>query len=296
MSLFFRPLSRRWRRLLLALTLIGGTFLVFYVNAKEPHDLNAFDRVILTVSAPIQHVMTEGYLLGEHAWERYVALVDVQRKNQALREQVTLLEQRLNALRETELENQRLRKLLEFTRQQGRPFRTARVVGYDPTSHYRTLRIDRGSSEGIGLGMVVATSRGIVGRVLKVWAHYADVLLITDPQSGVDALIQRTRARGTVEGMGSAALRLKYLLRLDEVQQGDIVVTSGFDGVFPSGLLIGTVSGLRRRSTGVFQEVQIIPAVDLSQVEEVVVLENLPGPGGEPLLPPERRPPGAPEE
>ncbi len=276
-----RPAPRRWLRVLSALLLIGGTLTIFYVNAKHPQDLNAFDRTVLTLSAPLQRMATQAFRWADGVWFEYVALVDVGREHTQLRSHVQQMQNRLNQLREVDLENQRLRKLLDFTEQSGRPFRTARVVGYDPTSHYRTLRIDRGLEGGAVKGMAVATAQGVIGRVLRCWSQYSDVLLITDPQSGVDALVQRTRARGTVEGMGSAALRMKYLLRLDEVQEGDLVVTSGFDSVFPGGLLVGTVSNLRKRPSGVFQEVQIVPAVDLSRVEEVVLLESPPPPAAE---------------
>ncbi len=272
----FRPSHRRRR--LLFLLLLGAALLVFHARTKKPGELNALDRIVLTVSAPVQRGATWAYRWAEAVWHDYLFLIDVQQRNERLEREVTALRQRLNELHEMELENRRLRKLLDFSEQHARPMYTARVVGYDPTSRYRTIRIDRGTHGGVFRGLPVVTARGVVGRVLRAWADYADVLLLTDPQSGVDALVQRTRARGTVEGVGEASLRLKYLLRLDEVRPGDLVVTSGFDNVFPPGLVIGTVSRLRRRSSGVFQEVQITPAVDMSRIEEVAILATLPAP------------------
>jgi len=283
---FARPAPRRWLRSLLALALIAGAFTVYYVNIKHTRDLNTFDRLVIAVSAPVQTAFTNLYLRGAEFWQGYLALVNVAQENRSLRDQVVHLEARLHTLREVDLENRRLRAMLELTPQHGYPFRTARVVGYDPTSHYRTIRLDRGTEGGLHKGMPVVTSKGVVGRVFRAWEHYADVLLITDTQSGLDCLVQRTRARGTVEGVGVEALQMKYLLRMDEVQEGDVVITSGFDSVFPRGLLVGTVTHLRKQSSGVFQEVQILPAVDLTRLEEVAILEPPPPPVGDPVDPP----------
>lgn len=285
-SRYSRPGPRRWLRALFVLLLVGGIFAVLNANAKAPRELSGFDRFVLNVSAPVQGAMSSAWLKTRSLWTRYISLVAVAEENASLRNKVTLLEYRLEVMHELELENQRLRRLLDFTNQQDRPFRTARVVGYDPTSHFRTVRIDRGSGGGVSPGMAVATDQGVVGKVLRSWTNYSDVLLVTDARSGVDCLIQRTRARGTVEGSGAEALRMKYLLRLDEVQEGDLVITSGYDGVYPSGLLVGTVSGVRKQPSGVFQEVQIVPVVDLSRIEEVVVLEPPPPPSGNLMGPP----------
>lgn len=285
-SSYSRPGPRRWLRALFVLLLLGGIFAVLNANSKAPQDLSGFDRFVLNASAPVQRFMSNLYQSGRSVFTDYIALVSVAEENNSLRNKVTLLEYRLQVLHELELENQRLRRLLDFTNQQDRPFRIARVVGYDPTSHFRTLRIDRGTGGGVSPGMAVATDQGVVGKVLRSWTNYSDVLLVTDARSGVDCLIQRTRARGTVEGSGAEALRMKYLLRLDEVQESDLVITSGLDSVYPPGLLVGTVTGVRKQPSGVFQEVQIVPVVDLSRLEEVVVLEPPPPPSGNMMGPP----------
>lgn len=285
-SPYSRPGPRRWLRYLLVTLVIGGSLAILNANAKAPEELGAFDRFVLSASAPLQRLLTHAWRETTGAFDRYLRLVGVGEENKALKNKVVLLEYRLQVLKELELENQRLRKLLDFSKQQDRPFRTARVVGYDPTSHYRTFRIDRGHAEGVLPGMPVATDQGVVGKVLRSWASFSDVLLVTDVRSGVDCLVQRTRARGTVEGSGAESLRMKYLQRLDEVQEGDLVITSGLDSIFPPGLLVGTVAGVRQQSSGVFQEVQITPAVDPARVEEVVVLELQAVPSGTLMGPP----------
>lgn len=267
--------------------------LILYANTREVRDLTAFDRLILDVTSPVQSVLSALKLQAVDTWERYLALVHVKEESLTLSKKVEMLEYRLNVMREVELENARLRRLLDFARTAPQPLRAARVVGFDPSSRYRTLRIDRGQVTGVLPGMAVVTERGVVGRILRAWTHHADVLLATDVRSGVDCMIQRTRARGTVEGTGGELLRMKYLLRLEGVSQGDVVITSGLDGVFPPGLLVGTVGAIQKRSSGVFQEVQILPVVDPLLLEEVLVLDKPLPPSGAlvgPPLPPEQTP------
>ncbi len=273
-----RPKRRKTLRLALLFCFLCGLYAANRLHVAAPHELTALDRLIIRLSAPVQDLLTRVYSKGETVVETLTALSRAVEENRENRKHIRVLEARLNELAEVRQENKRLRRLLGFRRIHPGPFRAARVIAYDPITRYRTLRVDRGELEGIEKDMAVCTDQGIVGRVFQVWRHHADVLLISDPQSGVDALVERTRARGTVEGEGGRMLRMKYLLRMDEVQKGGVVVTSGFDGVFPRGLRIGTIEGLQRHMSGVFQEVRIQPAVDLYELEEVLILAAPPKP------------------
>lgn len=280
-------------RRILRYFVVGFGLLILYANTRSPRELTTFDRLVLDMTSPVQGMVSALGRQLASGWERYLALVGVKEDALALEQKVGLLEYRLNVMREVELENARLRRLLEFARSAPQPSRAARVVAFDPSSRYRTLRVDRGQVTGVLPGMAVVTERGVVGRILRAWTHHADVLLATDVRSGIDCMIQRTRARGTVEGTGGELLRMKYLLRLEGVSQGDVVITSGLDGVFPPGLLVGTVGAIQKRSSGVFQEVQILPVVDPLLLEEVLVLDKPLAPAGAlvgPPLPPEQSP------
>jgi rod shape-determining protein MreC len=118
----------------------------------------------------------------------------------------------------------------------------------------------------------VVTHRGVVGRITEVSSYTSKVLLITDMNSSVDALIQRTRARGVVEGRGSSLCELRYVAGSDDVSVGDLVVTSGLCGIFPKGLPIGTVKDVEKDSFGLFQQIELVPSVELNKLEEVSVL------------------------
>jgi len=172
---------------------------------------------------------------------------------------------------ELELENERLRKLLDFRESLNGDLLTARIIGRDATGLSRTLVIGRGESDGVAKGAAVLAPEGVVGEVFLVSRHAARVLLISDHNSGVDALVQRTRARGIVQGTVDAGCGLKYVKRTEDVQVGDAVVTSGLDGIFPKGLPIGQVVGVDKRGQGLFQYAEIAPRVDFSQLEEVLV-------------------------
>jgi rod shape-determining protein MreC len=153
----------------------------------------------------------------------------------------------------------------------------AEVIGQDPSSWFKSVTIDRGERDGVKKGMAVISPAGVIGQVLKTAPHYASVLLITDYNSAVDSVVQRTRAKAIVEGKGENRCQLKYLLRAEEAAVGDIVVTSGLGGNFPKGLMVGEINKVDKKGHGVFQYAELVPSVDLTQLEEVfVIMEPLP--------------------
>ncbi len=148
----------------------------------------------------------------------------------------------------------------------------AQVVARDPSGWFKSVIIDKGASDGVKRSMPVVVSEGIVGQVIEVSLYYSKVLLIIDQNSAVDVLCQRTRARGVLKGGAHNRCQLKYVLRKADIRVGDIVISSGLDGVYPKGLCLGRVSGLSKQNAGVFQNVQVDPFVDFDKLEEVLVL------------------------
>lgn len=214
---------------------------------------------------------------------QYFDLVSVSRENQVLRELLDRAVQRNHDLLEVELSNQRLRDLLNFRKNIPGRFIAAEVVSRDPSAWFQTVIIDKGRGEGITKGLPVVVSKGIVGQITDVSAHRSKVLLVIDRNSAVDALVQRTRARGIIEGKSTRQCVLKYVLRKDDVKVGDVVISSGLDGVYPKGLQIGHVSSVVKRSSGIFQEVMVTPTVDFEKLEEVLVAQDVGtvGPGAD---------------
>jgi rod shape-determining protein MreC len=188
-------------------------------------------------------------------------------------------------LQEVEAENERLRALLRF--QQLNPIYDyrggqviARVISRGTTNYLSTIAIDLGAEHGISRGMPVVTERGLVGRIHRVHPTTSTVLLITDPSSGVQSLIQRNRLTGVVGGRGGALPVMEFIPQDDEVTIGDLVITSGLGGAFPKNLVIGQVVEVQKRDYEMYQQAIIRPTVNFDRLEFVLVITNfrpLPG-------------------
>jgi len=203
-------------------------------------------------------------------------------ENERLQQQVDELTYRLALQHEIEIENEHLRELLNLRDQTPEIFGpqadllAAEVIGRDPTNLLHFLTIDRGSQDGLRPGMPVITARGLVGQIDQVRPTSATVKLLTDSTSSVSALIQRSRATGVVQGIqGSTgdSLLMGYMPQTEGIAQvGDLVLTSGLGGHFPRRLLIGQITQVRRRDVDMFQEAIVRPAVDLGQLEMVIIV------------------------
>lgn len=253
-----------------ALCLLVGAALVMRTG-RQPTRADRLGRFFLEVMAPLQRTTTAVRRAVTGTWDGLLSLVSARDENVALRAHVRQLEQQVDRLTEIDLENARLRRLLDFRATFSGDVLTARVIGRDATGLARTLVIDRGEGDGIKKGAAALAPEGVVGQVFLASRHAARVLLISDHNSGVDALVQRTRARGIVQGTAEGGCGLKYVKRTEDVQVGDTVVTSGLDGVFPKGLPIGHVLAVDKRGPGLFQYAEVAPRVDFEQLEELLV-------------------------
>lgn len=202
---------------------------------------------------------------------RYLFLVGAQQEAARLRREVAELKQELLAVEEVQRENQRLHTLLEFQKASPLELMPVRVVGRSASSWFRTIVLDKGTRDRITLDSPVLTPAGVVGRIYQVTEAASRVLLITDPNSAIDALVQRTRSQVLVEGQLKPTCRALYIGRGEEVSAGDRVVTSGLGGVFPKGLLLGSLADVEAPPGAVFQRAELIPSADFSRLEEVFV-------------------------
>ena len=150
----------------------------------------------------------------------------------------------------------------------------AQVVGKDPSPWSKTVIVDKGTRDDVREGAPVVIPEGIVGVVVEAAGNYAKVMLLIDPNSAVDALVQETRARGIVKGGGADYCMFDYVLRKHAISVGDTVVSSGLDGVFPKGLRVGRISEIVRQNAGIFQKVSVTPYVDFDILEEVFVITH----------------------
>ena len=268
------------------LFLLSGLVLIS-MRMREPKGGGFFDALLMEICSPFQSAATSvGRSIGG-VFQRYVSLTQVQEENEKLRRQVSELQDENHRMKEMALANVRLRSLLEFRQQRVISTMGAEVIGQDPSSWFKSVTIDKGEKEGLRKGMAVISPEGVVGQILKTSPYYATVLLITDYNSAIDAIIERTRAKGIVEGKEGDRCQLKYLLRAEDVELGDVVMTSGLDGKFPKGLMIGEIQKIDKRRFGVFQYAELVPKVDLDKLEEVLVITEFPIP---PPLPQEDKP------
>jgi rod shape-determining protein MreC len=193
-------------------------------------------------------------------------------ENERLRQRIMELEGERNRLLEAEATNRRLQQLLDFRAQLPAGGITASVIALSASPWFRSCMLDKGSADGIRKGMAVLTPLGALGRVIEVSSQTAKVLLVTDPNSGVDVVVQRTRARGIVSGSLENGPIMKYVKHGEDIQVADRLVTSGLDGVFPKGILVATVTAVRKQTVGLFQQINVLPAVTLDTTEQVLVV------------------------
>jgi rod shape-determining protein MreC len=193
-------------------------------------------------------------------------------ENEKLKKRIVELEVERNRLLEAEATNLRLQQLLEFRSQLPADSITASIIASSASTWFQSCLLNKGSADGIHKGMAVVTPLGAMGQVVAVTGGSSKVLLLTDPNSGVDVIVQRSRARGIVSGSLDNGTVMKYVKRSEDVQEGDRLITSGLDGVFPKGLTVGTVTKVRKQHVGLFQFIEVTPAVISSRVEEVLVV------------------------
>jgi len=266
-----RPFFKHNKQTLMVVFLLLGPLLAFLTTGHKGRAPNWVDKFLLTATVPVQKGLEwVGAGVFRTVEEHWALKQAREEKNQCVLE-LDEMKTKSYLLHEMQLENQRLRELLAYTRTTPSTEIVGRVIGINPSPHFLSFRMDRGEKEGVRVGMPVVTPAGIVGRVVRTVTHASDVMLASDPRSHVAAVVQRSRVRATVVGAGGGKLlSVMNVLRADDVVDGDIVVTSGTDGIFPAGLMVGTIQNVQR-GTGMFLNADVELAADLKRLEEVLI-------------------------
>lgn len=202
----------------------------------------------------------------------YLKLIGIKKENLTLSKENAELRASLGALTELKLENERLSKLLDFKRSTSMKLLAAKVIARDLSPDHVSIRINRGTRQGLRKLQGVITVEGVVGYVLKADEDSSVVLVLTDRSAAIDAIVQRTRAQGLISGKNLSTCRVRYLERADDVAAGDLIVTSGLQGYFPKGFPIGKLSFVKKTDFGISQEAELTPIVNPSNLEEVFVV------------------------
>jgi rod shape-determining protein MreC len=251
--------SRKMVLIVGVIVLIAVNIIVLSVSSRR---FTAFglERIAISFISPFQELVTRTTRFTRDIWYQYFYLVTVTRQNQILR---TRLNQAL------EVNNQWQE---DFEKTISEMVVAAEVIGKDPSAWFKTVIIDKGKADGLTRGLPVVMPQGIAGQVVEVSNHYSKVMLIIDRNSAVDALVQRTRARGVIKGESTDRCHLDFVLRKNDVRVGDSVVSSGLDGVYPKGLRLGFVAEVIEHDADIFHEVIVTPYVDFEKLEEVLVV------------------------
>lgn len=273
------PFLRRHRELVLVALLLLLPFGSYVSHAKGGFSAGPVRQLVVTATTPVQKLLLYAADGTRSLWTGYLDLRFVNDRNEELAAELNELRNQVQRLGEIEAENARLRRMVSFV--ESHPdvrMVAAPVVGAGPDAKFRGIRIGRGSSDGLVPGMAVVTPDGVVGRLLNVYESVSDVLLIIDPQSAVAVLSQRTRARASARGLGDAeVLRLDYLVKGDDLNEGDLLVTAPSGGLFPKGLRVGRATHVSQPANGLFKSADLVPSVDFDRLDEVlVVVDNGP--------------------
>jgi rod shape-determining protein MreC len=263
---------KRFRLFFTAIFFLFLALLILTLYSKEDRETSVLERVLLQVSFPFQRGVQKAFFWVRELGEDYIFLTQVQKENRNLQRTLSTLREENNHLREALLAEGRLQKLSNWQSRNSHSSQVAQVYARGPASWFQTVLVNRGSKDGVSKEMAVVTSEGVVGRVIEVSPDAAKVLLVTDANSGVDVIVQRSRSQGIMEGKTDGVCILKYVQKIEDVQVGDKVITSGLGGIFPRGLVVATVSQVNRKLPGIFQYIEVVPTVDFSKLEEVLIL------------------------
>lgn len=268
--------SRRNRVLLIILIFVSIIFLSLYFRENEQGILHRGQSMGLAIVSPVQRVASAIISPFSNAWGFLGRIGYLSSQNVDLKQENARLRRQLVDRNELQGENDRLRTLIGWKKDSGFRTVTATVIGRPPSNWEQTIIINTGSSAGIKVDMPVVVADGLVGRIARVSPWSSEVQLIIDQRSGVGGLIQTTRESGVVEGDINRQLHLSYVAKDSKVKVGDVVVTSGYGGVFPKGVLVGTVAAAKDRAYSLFKEIEIHSEVDFGRLEEVLVITNPP--------------------
>lgn len=282
----FRFISKNKGILLLAVIVLAS-FLWMTSQVRGGQGGSLLQRTVSAVGYPVVKAIDKATGAVKGVWLGYFYLVGLRDENTRLRERGDKLSFENTRLRDSLSSAMRIRDLDALREEFGLKAAAAKVVGRDATSWFKSAWIDEGEASGIRKNMPVAVYTGVVGRVIKTLGGTSRIILITDPSSSVSCVTERTREPGILVGEGTELCRFQYVGKSADVAVGDLIVTSGLDGVFPRGMPAGEVVKVSKTGQGYFQEIEVMPTADITRVEEVLVIKYEPPetPPPEPVQP-----------
>ena len=267
----------RQRAPLWLITLLFGNLVIMALSAREPLTQQRMVRGwSQAIAAPVQSATSKVSGASSGLISQIINFRSTAVANEQLRTQLASTELELRKARESALENERLRGLLNLKEKTGYEQINARLIARDASVWFNTVTIDQGSSSGVAINMPVVTPEGIVGRVIAVSPWTAQVMLITDEKAAAGAVVGQlgeSGAMGSVRGLGTSGLvEMRYVSGLQKVEVGDYILTTGQDDIYPPGLNVGEVVEVHHGSATQTHQIHIRPSARLDQLKEVAVL------------------------
>jgi rod shape-determining protein MreC len=266
-------LPSRHRSLFLLIGVVLLQVLLLAVQIKRDSQGRLIRVWTVSAVSPVERSGAWGIGKVRDAWRHYFALSDAARENEELRRENGQLKLEVMKLQGKSAEADRLAALLNFKQKQGKvPMIVARVIGSSADANSNVIYLDQGQRDGIRKNMGVITPEGVVGKIIESFRDTSQVLLLTDRDSGVGAMIADSRIQSPVGGSGEPLLNMKYVGNDDEVSVGQRVVTSGMDRIFPKDLPVGTITQVK--AGGQYKQIRVRPSANLEKLEEVIVLQT----------------------
>ena len=244
--------------------------LLLSIQITRNHDVRLIRFWAVAAVDPFQRSMHGMTDLSVGAWRTYRNLLHAQQENQQLRVQLASAESQILQLSEQAAESGRLRTVLDFKSQL--PFQTvaAEVIASSPGENSNAIFIGKGVDAGLTADLAVITPEGVVGKTIAVFPRSSQVLLLTDPASGVGVMLEKTRVQGVLKGDSENLCLVRYIMNEEPISFGESVLTSGLDQIYPKGLPVGMV--VQTSAGNIYKNVAVKPAVDLSRLETVLVV------------------------
>lgn len=264
-------LDIRQRSGYLFLAVIVGHILLISAQVNSKSGVPALESVTFGIFAEAQRGVSTGASSVQRLWSGYVGLRNLKSENDELRQQLAAAEVAVQEQRALADRSRTLVQLLELRDRTNLKTTAADVIAGASSPDFRTLTIDKGAGDGLKADMAVISAAGVVGRIVVPSGRASKVQMLVDRNAAAGALVERSRAQGVVVGRGDARLQMEYVSEIADVVVGDIIVTSGIDGIYPKGFVIGRVESIQKSGTA-YKQIIVAPAVDFTGLENVLVV------------------------
>jgi rod shape-determining protein MreC len=259
------------RPLIILLPLLIGQLAVLSLQVKDKEGTTLLKRTVLNVVSPFLLVSHSVNSFVTHVLDEYLRVREVRNENEELKKQIADLTFQAQQNGALALKTKRLQSLLDLRQRTSYKTRAANVIGRTPSLMSFALILDRGAADGVKKDNPVIVVEGIVGRVVNVLSNTCEVQVLLDFAAAAGALLARTRVQCVLNGRGGPLMKLNYLLNQEDVLVGDMVSTSGLDGIYPRDLPLGQIVRVANGES-VFKDIDVLPMVNVNQVEEVLIL------------------------